>query len=330
MRLARVALAPFAFAYGTAAQLRIWLYDKGWLRRRRLEHPVISVGNLSLGGTGKTPMVLWLAARFLQEGKRVAILSRGYRGSRGSSDEVELMKRRLGDRVLFGVGKDRYANGKRLEAQGAQLFLLDDGFQHTQLTRDVDIVLLDTMQPASEHAVLPAGRLREPMSSLQRADLVVCTRADRAERTTPLIQGLKSPVFAASTELQGFRRLGGDQNLMTAAELGAGPYFAFCGIGNPRAFFLDLKRWGIPVAGERAFRDHHRYRTAEARELQDAAERAGAKGLVTTEKDFFNLAAIESWRVPVYVCVIGLRVSGGDEFFAAIGRKLAAQQGAPE
>ena len=273
-------------------------------------------------------MVMWLADRFLEEGKRVAILSRGYRGSGGSSDEVELMKRRLGERVLFGVGKDRYANGVRLEAQGAQVFLLDDGFQHTQLARDVDIVLLDSMQPASERAVLPAGRLREPMSSLQRADLVVCTRTDRSERTTPLIQPLKSPIFAALTELQGFRRVGGDERLMATAELPPGPYFAFCGIGSPQAFFLDLKRWRIPVAGERAFRDHHRYRAAEARELQDAAERAGAKGLVTTEKDFFNLAAVEKWRMPVYVCVIGLRVGEENEFFAAIERMLSARPGA--
>src|SRR5581483_9418521 len=155
--------SPLAFVYGAGARLRISLYDRGLLQRRRLGRPVISIGNLSVGGTGKTPMVIWLAEHFLAEGRRVAILSRGYRGRGGSSDEIELMKHRLGGRGLFGVGKDRYAQGKRLEQQGA------------------DIVLLDRSQPVSEDAVLPAGRLREPVSALDRADIVVETRTNGGE-----------------------------------------------------------------------------------------------------------------------------------------------------
>src|SRR5689334_19993639 len=137
----RALLWPLSLLYGAAARARVRMYQKGWLNQKRLKGTVISVGNLTVGGTGKTPMVLWLAEKFLAEGKCVAILSRGYRGSNGTSDEIELLKRRLGNRVLFGVGKDRYAQGRRLEAQNTvDVFLLDDGFQHLQLARDLNLL----------------------------------------------------------------------------------------------------------------------------------------------------------------------------------------------
>src|SRR5690349_19072661 len=127
----RLALWPFSLLYGLIVLARAWLYKAGWLKQKRLKATVISVGNLTVGGTGKTPMVIWLAEKFLSEGKRVAILSRGYRGSNGTSDEIELMKFRLQDRVAFGVGKDRFAEGRRIESQQPiDIFLLDDGFQH--------------------------------------------------------------------------------------------------------------------------------------------------------------------------------------------------------
>src|SRR5215467_15329014 len=129
----RALLWPLSVLYGAAARSRVWMYQKGWLKQKRLKGTVISVGNIAVGGTGKTPMVIWLAEKFLAEGKRVAILSRGYRGSNGTSDEVELMKFRLQNRVAFGVGKDRFAEGHRLETQRRiDVFLLDDGFQHLQ------------------------------------------------------------------------------------------------------------------------------------------------------------------------------------------------------
>src|SRR5215469_7032588 len=138
----RLLLWPLSVLYGDLTGLRVWLYEKGYLQQKRLNRPVISVGNLTVGGTGKTPMVIWLAEKFLAEGKRVAILSRGYRGSHGTSDEVELMKFRLQGRAAFGVGKDRFAEGERLESQHpVDIFILDDGFQHLQLARDLNILL---------------------------------------------------------------------------------------------------------------------------------------------------------------------------------------------
>jgi tetraacyldisaccharide 4'-kinase len=327
--LLRALLLPLSWSYGLAVRLRAWLYAHGYLKQKRLHGVVISVGNLTVGGTGKTPVVIWLAEKFLAEGKRVAILSRGYRGSGGTSDEIELMKERLRGRALFGVGKDRYDAGRRLEPQGVDIFLLDDGFQHLQLARDIDLVLVDRLQQLPGEKLLPAGRLREPSSALNRADFVIYTRTDGAKQTVRLIQQLKKfPIFPASTLLLGFREPETDQLLRSARELGPGPYFAFCGIGNPDAFFLDLKRWGLAISGRRAFRDHHKYTVVDVAQLEEAAVASGAKALVTTEKDWHNLAGTKFKRVLVYICVIGVQVTDQIQFFAAMNAKLHDRRGA--
>src|SRR5690349_14938210 len=181
----RALLWPLSLLYCAVVRARVWIYQKAWLKQKRLKGTVISVGNLTVGGTGKTPMVIWLAEKFLAEGKRVAILSRGYRGSNGTSDEVELMKFRLQGRVAFGVGKDRFAEGQRLESQQPiDIFLLDDGFQHLQLARDLDILLVDASRPMHGERLLPAGRLREPLSAMSRANLVVFTRTEEIGRAS--------------------------------------------------------------------------------------------------------------------------------------------------
>ncbi len=165
-----IALWPLSRVYARCVSLRKSLYAKGLLKSKRLNATVVSVGNLTVGGTGKTPMVLWLAEKFISEGKNVAILTRGYRGSGGTSDEVELLRHRLRDRVRFGVGSNRYESGRRLESEHEiDVFLLDDGFQHLQLARDLDIVMLDGSTRLRDEFVLPAGRLREPTSALTRA-----------------------------------------------------------------------------------------------------------------------------------------------------------------
>src|SRR5579871_528519 len=171
--------------------LRTRLYAAGLLHSRRLPGTVISVGNLTVGGTGKTPMVLWIAERLLVEGKQVGILTRGY-GSRknsqeitasnsspqtSTSDEVRLLDNRLGGRARFGIGADRFARGSELTARGVDWFVLDDGFQHLSLARDVNIVLIDAANPFGGGLLLPAGRLREPRTALARAEIIVITRS---------------------------------------------------------------------------------------------------------------------------------------------------------
>jgi len=322
----RLLLWPLSVLYGQVVRLRAWLYKQGALKQKRLSRPVISVGNLTVGGTGKTPMVIWLAERLLAEGRRVGILSRGYKGSVGTSDEIELIRFRLQERVLFGVGADRYEQGRRLETS-VDVFLLDDGFQRLSLARDVNLLLLDASQPLARQQMLPTGRLREPVSAMMRADILVFTRAETVPGTSAAVERFTAyPVFCAATRLIGFRRFGAGIQILRPEEIGPGPFYAFCGIGNPRAFLQDLRNWKFPLAGQCEFADHHRYDLRDARELEDAAANAGAKALLTTEKDAQNLRGVSFAATPAYIAVIDLEISKEDAFLALIKEKLATRK----
>ena len=271
-------------------------------------------------------MVMWLAEKFLGEGKRVAILSRGYRGERGTSDEIELLKRRLGGGVRFGVGANRFSEGRKLEnAEPVDVFLLDDGFQHLKLARDVDIVMLDGSRRLKNERLLPAGNLREPIRACQRSDLLVVTR--KFERPAIAANDAhEQQLFYAQTRLLGFRRLGQQGTPEYLSEVGAGPYFGFCGIGNPQGFFDDLRRWSVAPAGTKEFRDHHHYSQKDATELELLAEKSGAKALVTTEKDEQNLRAANFTKLPVYVAVIDFVFSSESGFASALDQLLAERR----
>ena len=321
----RILLWPLSILYAGAAWLRAWSYARGWLPQERLKSAVISVGNLTVGGTGKTPMVIWLAEKLLAEGKRVAILSRGYRGTSKTSDEIELMKNRLRGRVLFGVGKDRYAEGKRLELAQIDVFLLDDGFQYLRLARDVDIVLIDWTRPLHQEWILPAGRLREPRSALHRADLVVFTRTEQSALTARAIQKFpRMPIYPSATRLLGFRDYGPDATLRAAC---TDPVFAFAGIGNPEAFFANLEGWGVRVVGRKVFRDHHRYTKQELQELAAVAQSLGARTLMTTEKDGQNLDPALFPEMRVLMAVIAIDIPDEARFLRDLQQRLARGRG---
>jgi tetraacyldisaccharide 4'-kinase len=333
-------LWPLSLVYGAVARLRALGYRKRIFRQRRLDGVVISVGNLTVGGTGKTPMVLWIAERLLAEGKSVAILTRGYRGksvvrepsksgtSGGSeisstSDEVQLLKSRLGERVMFGVGPDRYKSGMALAGRGVEWFILDDGFQHLQLARDVNIVLIDASKPFGGGHLLPAGRLREPRSALKRADMIVITRSKHAPAIESVVRHYSSaPIFYAHTKLDSVHsRL---QPQLTLVEARERAFFAFCGIGNPGAFVADLREWGFQIVGQKFFRDHHRYSALDMAEIEKEAKKAGATGLICTEKDSFNLPETLP-SMDVWVCAISLRVDEEDDFRRGIMAKVQSR-----
>ena len=332
--LLRLLLWPASLLYGQLSKLRAGLYVKGVLKQKRLGRPVISVGNLTVGGTGKTPMVLWLAERLLAEGHRVAILSRGYKGSGDTSDEIELMKSRLQNSssrasqanatAFFGVGANRFTQGKRLEHK-VDVFLLDDGFQHLALARDLDILLLDASQPLAKQTLLPTGRLREPLSAMARADILVFTRTETVAGTSAAIEKFQNfPVFSASTRLLGFRSLGSHSQSLALAQIGPGPFYAFCGVGNPMAFFQDLQNWQVPLAGRCEFPDHHRYDARDAREIEESARSAGAKALLTTEKDAQNLARVRFHSIPAYIAIIDLEIPKADALLALVREKISS------
>jgi len=331
-RPVQLLLWPLSVVYGGVSRFRVWLYARGWLKQKRLRGMVISVGNLTVGGTGKTPMVIWLAEKFLAEGKRVAILSRGYRGANGTSDEIELMRNRLHKRVVFGVGADRFATGSELEAnQSIDVFLLDDGFQHLPLGRDLDILLMDASRSLSTELLLPAGRLREPISAMSRANLLIITRSEAVAGTTEAVGKLSQyPVFAAATRLLGFRLLGATGGVQTVDEIGNGPFLAFCGIGNPAAFFADLRTWGVNVSGTRVYADHHRYSDGDLAQIEIAAERIGACALVTTEKDAENLAGVHPAKMPTYTAAIDFVISPAEDFDRLLDQAVLRHAGASE
>lgn len=277
--------------FGKLVATRARLYDKGVLPVHRLQHPVISVGNLTAGGTGKTPLVIELARQFRDLGYRPVILSRGYRrSSRGivivgrgdgpevdqkqSGDEPQLMAIRLPG-VAVVVGGDRYRAGRRAEAEGlGNLFILDDGFQHRRLHRDVDIVTIDPIEWAGDDRLLPEGRWREPRSAIQRAH-AACIQVVPGSRTTDL--GL--PAFEIETVVDG---IGHNGQILPVSELANTPVTAFAGIAKPERFFDLLESLGITIADKVVFRDHHRFTSSDIRKLPGQTH-------ITTEKDAIRL-----------------------------------------
>jgi tetraacyldisaccharide 4'-kinase len=266
-------------------------------------------------------MVLWIAERLAREGKQTAILTRGYRGTPDAgahgmpqSDEVALLRERLSGLVQIGAGADRYKNGEVLARHGVDWFVLDDGFQHLKLARDADVVLVDATDPFGGGALLPAGGLREPVSAIRRADVIVITRSVQepaAALESVIRRHTRCPIFYATTELENVLRVPQLAVAQPASECSRVKFMAFCGIGNPAAYFQDLKKWGFQVVAERSFGDHHVYTEKEVAELERQAASAGADAMLCTEKDVWNLRQVPLTGIPVYCCRISLHVPDG-------------------
>ena len=316
-------LWPLSILYGLAARLRAVFYRRGILKQHRLRGVVISVGNLTVGGTGKTPMVQWIAGRLLDEGKRVGILTRGYKGVGSISDEVALLQSRLGRRAHFGVGPDRFQRGRMLERHGIEWFVLDDGFQYLRLARDADVLLLDSTDPFGGGWLLPAGPLREPRSALARADIIVITRTDHAPALETVVRHHSSaPIFYAQTALDGVF-VHPPAAAPAPLDWKGKKFFAFSGIGNPAAFSNDLRRWGFDIVGEVSFPDHHRYSQQAIDDLARRASSSGADALLCTEKDIFNLADVQPPALPLFFCRISLEPSLPELFWQTLFLTIA-------
>ncbi len=275
---------PLSALFGSIVATRNRLYDQGKFDIDRLQGPVVSVGNISVGGTGKTPLVIALGRELAARGIPYDILSRGYRRTKSGTlrlpevadpvlygDEPALMQQEL--QVPIFVANKRVEAGRRAEsALGARLHLLDDGFQHRGLHRDFDIVVLSPSDLNDQ--LLPAGRLREPLASLARANVVVLPD-----------DGLQAPPAFGGQVWRVHRSLVFDGDV-------SAPAFAFCGIGTPSRFFEMLRAHGLELLGESTFRDHHVYTEADIPRLVRAANSAGAGLLVTTAKDAIKLSRL--------------------------------------
>lgn len=320
----------------------VWLRNRRYSREGGTVHPgvpVVSVGNLTVGGTGKTPLAAWLVHRLRDLGRQPSVVSRGYRGTAGRGplvvsdgsgqprvgpercgDEPYLLARALPGTVVI-VGSDRVAAAERARSLGADAIVLDDGFQHRRLARDLDLVLLDGSAPFGNGRLLPAGPLREPLSGLSRADVVLVTRMPPGERPTTIESAVRRHNASAPILTAGHRRVG----FVTALGEPRGrpsTAVAFAGIANPGAFLADLESEGVGVVAFHAFRDHHSFTTAEWNDLVRTARRHDA-GLVTTEKDLVRLPpAARDGSVPLSALRIEAVVHDEEALLRKIGEIL--------
>ena len=361
----RFLLIPLSWLYTASVQLRNILYTRGVFKARRLPCRVISVGNIVVGGTGKTPAVIVIAKHLQREGMRVAILLRGYKRrvrekvtivSDGekvcaspieSGDEADMMAKHLSG-VPIIVGKCRYLTGQvALERFKVDVLLLDDGFQHRQLARDVDILTIPATHPfGSPKKLLPAGTLREPPTALRRADLILLTHADTpniSAHAKKVVKGLApnapvlesiyrpthlyplaissqqsaismKPSLPTETEIRDPKAI--PTNIK---ELKGKRVLAVCGIGNPDAFVATLMRCSVASVELLAFPDHHVYTEADKQRIDTAFQAAAADLIVTTQKDEQKLARfVDNWKLPIVVLAVALVITDGDEMLTDV------------
>lgn len=323
-----------SWPYGAAVRIRAWLYAAGWLPTWRLPCRVISVGNLTVGGTGKTPVVIWLAQSLLARGLRVGVLSRGYKrqsddefllvsdgttvlaGPADAGDEPHLIASRCPGAVV-AVGADRYGTGQWLLRRfPLDCVVLDDGFQHLALHRDVNLLLVDASAPDDLQALLPAGRLREPLAAAARATLVCLTRVDQADTLDPIVHAMAAGCAdrPASVRFAPERFVNVVSGATVALEDVKGrATLIFSGIGNSRSFRATVAGLGVGIADEIRFPDHHAYGADDLERIAERAGHCGADLLVTTEKDAAKVAPLWTSTRPVLAVQLGAEFVEGRE-----------------
>lgn len=345
--LSKTALAPLSVIYRAITQTRLSAYRRKWLSSSRLPVPVISIGNLTTGGTGKTPLVDWVCRALATEDsqrsgtpKRVCVLTRGYgrpnlasqvvvsnateilADERAAGDEPYLLAKSLIGVAAVICNPNRQAAGEWAIANLlSEVFVLDDGFQHLQLARDLDIVTIDATNPWGGGKLLPRGRLRESPHGLSRADCVVITRVEQTHNLSLLKDSVKKfagsiPIFTSRMVTSGIRSLHGDPIDKTSV---AQPLAAFCGVGNPSSFFDHLRHEGYQPVLTRSFADHHDYKDSELEQLVIDAEAHGAKALITTAKDAVKLSS-SKLRLPCFVLEIEISIDDEERFVELIRR----------
>jgi tetraacyldisaccharide 4'-kinase len=323
--IARGLMRLAEFPYSWEVRRRNRVFDSGRRAAEGVSVPVISIGNLTLGGTGKTPMVAWVANWFGRRGIHVGLVSRGYKSAEGAAnDEARELAQQLPG-VPHIQNPDRVAAARLAVAEfGCQVILLDDGFQHRRLARDLDIVLLDALEPFGFGHVFPRGTLREPLAGLARADVVVLSRADMVDEVERArIRGVAerhAPGIAWAEcrhAPRGLISAGGKE--LPLGNLALQPVAAFCGIGNPVAFRQTLDNCRAQIVAWREFPDHHHYSPEDLDQIRAAAEAAGAGQLICTHKDLVKIGAEAVGDEALLALKIEMEFTGGIE---ALEKKL--------
>jgi tetraacyldisaccharide 4'-kinase len=324
--------------------MRNALYDAGYLKARRLPCPVVSIGNLTVGGTGKTPVTSYLAGMLSDSGYRVAVLSRGYRRRSGkrpllvadghalladvdeSGDEPYLIAR-LNPAVAVAVGADRVRASRLVCAVSSpEVILLDDAFQHRPVHRDINLLLVDGRDPWGNGRLIPLGPLRESPSGVSRADALIVTRSHGecpdALQAVLARHNRHAALLHLRIQPDGYVRADGEE--VGPAALKGFSVFAFSGIARPQRFEEDLRSLGVHLVGARHFPDHHRYRRRDLASIAREARERGAEALVTTEKDLTRVTGVAHGGLPWYALRLRIDSLGGSALSAFVLEKLRA------
>jgi len=331
-------LWPVGWLYGKIADIRNTLYEKGVLKSYTLGAKTVSIGNITTGGTGKTPLAAYVANILADSGEKVCILTRGYGrenphervlvtdgtnvlvDARTGGDEPAELARKLLGKVIIVADADRVSAAKWAKEQfGITAFVLDDGFQHLRAKRDLDIVCIDATNPFGNGGILPGGTLRESLVNLKRADAFVITRSNLVESTDD-IKGKLSQENAKALIFESTLKIvrSSDLERFLKSEAGSLPsektgMYAFCALGNPQSFVSLLDLEGFGVTGFKAFPDHHKYAQSDLEELEAEARSKHSESLVTTAKDAVKLSGLK-FTLPCYVAEADVFLSDPDAF----------------
>jgi tetraacyldisaccharide 4'-kinase len=343
--VARLLLNIIAAFYGIGIWLRNRLFERGVARsygvtaaglvtsdRTLATVPVISVGNITVGGTGKTPLVVWLSNLFREQNVNCVILTRGYKSARGENDEPGMLAKNCPGTAVM-VNPDRLAGAiEAVKKHRAQVLIMDDGFQHRRLHRDIDIVTIDAMQPFGYGRMLPAGLLREPVWALKRAQAAIITRCDLISRhnlteLTAAISRINSSLIVAQTIHNPVFAVSGGRQI-PLEELKDKKIYAFCGIANPQAFLATVGLIGGNIVGSSIYDDHHNYTVGDANDIYRDAAKSDARIILTTEKDYNKTSPPVSGGDELDLAYLAVRlqfVEGQDRIMELIERSLAGK-----
>ncbi len=323
--VAPLVLPPLSALYGLITKTRLSMYRRGTFRSSRVNRPVISVGNITTGGTGKTPLVEWTARKLADHGNKICVLTRGYGRNHpnervlvsdgtavfstpdDAGDEAFLLATQvIGSAAVISDANRTAAAEDAIKHLRVDCFVLDDGFQHLRLARDLDIVVIDATNPFGGRRLLPEGRLREPLSGLARAGCIVITRVDQVNEDINAIQKelhrfTEAPVFTSRMQTRTILPLS------NGPEIVAEPVGVFCGVGNPESFLTQVKREGYSPVFAKALRDHQRYSQQLLDSVCKEAAQAGARSLITTAKDAVKIRSLDP-LIPIFQLAIEISI----------------------
>jgi tetraacyldisaccharide 4'-kinase len=334
-------LTSASIIYYLIIRLRNFFYDKHIFKAHHSQTPVISIGNITLGGTGKTPLVIWLCKQ-LSQNHNCAILTRGYKArnsycAKRNTDEPEMISKSCPNAKVI-VNPNRVAGAAEAIGKFAsKIIIMDDGFQHRRLVRDLDIVTIDATRPFGYGKIVPAGLLREPISSLKRADAIVITRCDTTSE--PELNKLEEKLQEVNPEMIISRSIHAPAHVITInnkeinlQQLKSKKVFAFCGIGNPDAFLHTIRNLDCDITGSKIYNDHHNYTNKDLSEIYKQARLSKAEFILTTQKDWTKISLLNTTENDLTLAYIAIEfkfLTGEDKLRNLIQNKLAGKISQP-